>query len=135
MKPTSAVLGVLMVLSGAAVAQDGLPPGNAEDGARVFKKCQACHQIGPDAKNSVGPVLNGVVGRTAGSVAGYAYSDANKASHIVWDEATLAKYLPDPRGFLPGTKMTFAGLKKPKEVADVILYLKQFNDAGEKAAP
>jgi cytochrome c len=125
----------LLALAGTALAQETLPAGNPEAGAKVFKKCLACHRIGEGAKNAVGPVLNGVVGRAAGTYPGYNYSQANLASHIVWDEATLTKYLPDPRGFLPGTKMTFAGLKEPQDVADVIAFLKQFNADGVKTPP
>ena len=75
----------------------------------------------------VGPTLKGVVGRKVASVEGYKYSDAMKAfgaTGAVWDEATLAAYLPDPRAYVPGTKMAFAGLKNPQEVADIIAYLK-----------
>ena len=115
-----------------AQAQEALPEGHADAGAVVFKKCMACHRIGPDAKNSVGPVLNGVVGRPAGTYPDYSYSTANKTSGITWDEATLAKYLPNPQAFVPGTKMTFAGLPKPQDVADVIAYLRQFDASGNK---
>jgi cytochrome c len=113
-------------------AQTSVATGDPEAGATVFKKCLACHKVGPAAKNGVGPILNGVVGRRAGTYPGYAYSDANKASGAVWNEATLAAYLPAPREFMPGTKMSFAGLEKPKDVADVIAYLKQFDDRGLK---
>jgi len=111
-----------------------LPVGNAADGQTVFRKCLACHQIGPGAKNSIGPSLNGVVGRTAGTYPGYAYSDANRNSGVVWTEAALAQYLPSPKDFIPGTKMTFAGLPMPQEVANVIAYLRQFDADGNKAA-
>jgi cytochrome c len=122
-----------LIAAGAAAAQDApLPAGNPEAGANVFKKCMVCHQVGPTAKDAVGPVLNGVVGRKAGTYPNYAYSAANKNSGITWDEATLAKYLPNPQKFLPGTKMTFAGLPKPQEVADVIAFLKQYDAAGNK---
>ena len=104
--------------------------GDAAAGAIVFKKCAICHTIGPDAVNKVGPELNGVVGRPAGSVPGYNYSQANKGSGIVWDEATLTKYLADPRGVVPGTKMTFAGLKDETDIANVIAYLAQFGPDG-----
>jgi cytochrome c len=134
-KSTVVMLAAVLAFGGTALAQPALPPGNAEDGAKVFKKCHVCHQIGPDAHNSVGPVLNGVVGRPAGAYPGYNYSSANKNSHLVWDEATLAKYLPNPRGFVPGTKMTFVGLKRPQDVADVIAYLKQFDAEGQPATP
>ncbi|MBZ9708555.1 cytochrome c family protein [Mesorhizobium sp. ESP7-2] len=119
---------------GSAHAQD-TSPGNAEAGAVVFKRCMACHQVGPDAKNGVGPVLNGVVGRTAGVYPGYSYSAANKNSGLTWDEPTLTTYLRAPRKLVPGTKMTFAGLSKDQEIADVIAYLKQFNTQGQKVAP
>ena len=91
---------------GAANAQD------AALGEKVFLKCKACHQIGEGAKNAVGPVLNGVVGRKAGTYPDYSYSDANKNSGITWDEATLKEYLKNPRAKVPGTKMIFPGLTK-----------------------
>jgi cytochrome c len=106
--------------------------GDPVAGEAVFKKCKACHQIGETARNAVGPVLNGVVGRPAGSIADYAYSDANKNSGLTWDEATLTKYLKDPRGVVPGTKMTFPGLPNETDVANVIAYLKQFGADGKK---
>ncbi|HYA74947.1 MAG TPA: cytochrome c family protein [Roseiarcus sp.] len=112
--------------AGAAAAQD------AAAGEQVFKKCKACHQIGENAKNMVGPVLNGVVGRPAGSYPDYRYSDANKNSGITWDEATLAAYLKNPQAKVPGTKMTFAGLASDGEIANVIAYLKQFGPDGKK---
>ena len=70
----------------------------------MFKKCKVCHQIGESAKNMVGPVLNGVVGRKAGTIEGYSYSDANKNSGITWDEATLKVYLKNPRKRFPGPR-------------------------------
>jgi len=127
-------------LTGIACAQAPTPPptalpvGKADDGQTVFKRCLACHQIGPGAKNSIGPSLNGVVGRKAGTYPGYAYSDANKNSGVVWTEAALAQYLPSPKDFIPGTKMTFAGLPMPQDVANVIAYLRQFDDDGNKIA-
>jgi len=113
-------------------ASAALPPGHPDDGQTVFKKCMACHQIGPTAKNSVGPVLNGVVGRKAGTYPGYAYSDANKSSGVVWNEDALAPYLAAPKEFMPGTKMSFPGLMMPQDVADVIAYLKLFDAEGNK---
>ena len=127
-------------LTGIACAQAPAPPptalpvGKADDGQTVFKRCLPCHQIGPGAKNSIGPSLNGVVGRKAGTYPGYAYSDANKNSGVVWTEAALAQYLPSPKDFIPGTKMTFAGLPMPQDVANVIAYLRQFDDDGNKIA-
>jgi cytochrome c len=100
--------------------------GDAAKGEKVFLKCKACHDV-DQGVNKIGPTLKGIVGRPAASVADYKYSDAMKAKGaegIVWDEATLTTYLPDPKAFVPKTKMAFAGLKKPEEVADVIAYLK-----------
>ena len=101
-------------------------------GEKVFLKCKACHQIGDGAKNAVGPVLSGVVGRKAGTYPDYAYSDANKNSGITWDEATLKEYLRDPKAKVPGTKMVFPGLKSDDDIANVIAYLKQFGPDGKK---
>jgi cytochrome c len=102
-------------------------------GEKVFLKCRACHQIGEGAKNAVGPVLNGVVGRKAGSYEGYSYSDANKNSGLTWDEATLKEYLKNPRAKVPGTKMIFPGLPKDEDIDNVIAYLKQFGPDGKKS--
>jgi len=110
--------------TGAALAQD------VEHGATVFKKCMACHSIGPGAANKVGPLLNGLDGRHSGSVADYNYSDANKNSGIVWGEATFKEYIKDPRAKIPGTKMVFAGIKEEKDINDLWAYLKQFDAEG-----
>lgn len=118
---------VLVSLVNAASAQD------PAEGEKVFATCKTCHQIGEGAKNAIGPELNGVVGRKAGSVAGYSYSDANKNSGITWDEANLAEYLKDPKAKVPSTKMIFAGIKDEKKVQDLIAFLKQFDAAGKKA--
>ena len=117
----------VLCLANSASAQD------AGEGEKVFATCKACHQIGEGAKNAIGPELNGVVGRKAGSVAGYNYSDANKNSGITWDESNLAEYLKDPKVKVPGTKMIFAGIKDEKKVQDLIAFLKQFDAAGKKA--
>ena len=116
----------LLTSMGAATAQD------AAAGEKVFMKCKICHQIGEGAKNMVGPVLNGVVGRKAGTYPGYHYSDANKNSGITWDEAELKKYLKDPKGLVPGTKMVFPGLQSEQDIDNVIAYLKQFGPDGKK---
>ena len=105
--------------------------GDPVAGEKIFAKCKICHAIGPGATNKVGPELNGVVGRPAGSVPDYNYSQANKGSGIVWSEDELTRYLHDPRGVVPGTKMTFVGLKKDEDVANVIAYLKQFGPDGQ----
>ncbi|WP_181707848.1 c-type cytochrome [Chthonobacter rhizosphaerae] len=104
--------------------------GDAAKGEKVFKKCQACHAVGPDAKNKVGPHLNNVVGAPIGKHAeGFKYSEALSSlgdSGKVWDEASLSEWLKNPKAFAPGNKMAFAGLKKEDEVADVIAYLATF---------
>ena len=110
---------------GSAAAQEG----NAEEGAEVFKKCRACHDVGPDAKNKVGPLLNGILGRKAGTIDGFAYSDANKAAGakgLVWTDDVMLKYLENPLSYMPGTKMAFAGLKDAQDRKDLIAYLKKF---------
>jgi cytochrome c len=114
------------VSAGPAAAQD------AAAGEKVFAKCKICHQIGENAKNLVGPALNGVVGRPAGTYPGYNYSDANKNSGLTWDEATLKIYLKNPREKVPGTKMVFPGLSSDEDIANVIAYLKQFGPDGKK---
>jgi cytochrome c len=118
----------VLIGSGSAMAQD------AASGERVFTQCRACHQIGENAKNAVGPVLNGLFGRHSGSIEGYTYSPANKNSGITWDEATFRDYIKDPRAKIPGTKMVFAGIKDEKRVDDLVAYLKQFDASGKKTA-
>jgi cytochrome c len=101
------------------------------DGERIFKRCLACHMVGEDAKPRVGPVLNGLIGRKAGTYEGFKYTEANRNSGIVWDEATLTEYLRNPRVKIPGTSMAFPGIKKDEEIADLIAYLKQFGPDGK----
>ncbi len=101
--------------------------GDAAHGEQVFKQCKVCHAVGPGAKAGVGPAQNNVVGSKAGTRAGYNYSPAMKEAGekgIVWDEATLDKYLENPKALIPGTKMVFPGLKNEKDRQDVIAYLK-----------
>lgn len=97
--------------------------GDAAAGEKTFAQCKACHQA-VEGKNGVGPSLAGIVGRIAGQVAGFSYSAANKDSGVVWKEETMFEYLEAPQKFMPGTKMAFAGLKKPQDRANVIAYLK-----------
>jgi cytochrome c len=94
-------------------------------GEKVFARCKICHSVQAGAPNPVGPNLHGVFGRKAGSVEGYNYSEAMKNSGIVWDDESLAKYLRDPRGSLPGNKMAFPGLKNDDEMANLLAYLHQ----------
>jgi cytochrome c len=126
---TVLIIPLLLVQSPSlAQAQD------AAAGEKTFAQCRACHQIGPTAKNAVGPVLNGIIGRKAGTVEGYNYSPANKNSGITWDEATFAEYIKDPKAKVPGTKMVYAGLKDEQRIKDLLAYLKQFDAAGQKTS-
>ncbi|MEC8538658.1 MAG: cytochrome c family protein [Pseudomonadota bacterium] len=100
--------------------------GDIEAGAKVFKKCKACHVVDKE-KNRTGPHLVNLFGRTAGSLEGYKYSKAMKASGIVWDEETLAGYLRAPKKYVKGTKMAFVGLKKDADIENIIAYLKSPN--------
>jgi cytochrome c len=126
MKVLIAVAVVGIAAAGSASAQD------VEKGQNSFKKCMPCHRIGPGAKNLVGPELNGLDGRKSGTVEGFNYSDANKNSGITWNEAQFKEYIKDPRAKIPGTKMTFAGIKNEDEITDLWAYLKQFDAQGNK---
>jgi cytochrome c len=122
----SAVFLAAIVQVNAVSAQD------AAAGEQTFAKCRICHQIGPDAQNSIGPDLNGVVGRKAATEPDFDYSDALKASGLTWDQPTLEKWLKAPAALVPGTKMTFAGLTSDRQIANVIAYLSQFKADGSK---
>ena len=103
--------------------------GNAENGEQIFRKCRACHDIGPSAKNRVGPHLNGIIGRKAATVDGYAYSPVFKTlgeKGTVWDEPTLLQYITKPNDMAPRSKMVFPGLADESERKDLLEYLKKF---------
>ena len=117
---------LLLLSAGGAAAQD------AAAGEKAFNKCRACHQVGETAKNMVGPRLNGLFGRKAGSIEGFKYSEANAKSGVSWDEATFAKYIADPKAAMPGNRMVFPGIKNDKEIADLIAFLRQFAADGKK---
>ena len=124
-----AALIAFAVAFGLSIEMVGAQEGNVQEGAEVFKKCRACHDVGPGAKNKVGPLLNGILGRAAGTIDGYNYSPANKeagAKGLAWTEDVLFKYLEAPLAFMPGTKMAFAGLKDAQDRKDIIAYLKSF---------
>ena len=108
---------------------------NAQDlaaGEQSFRKCSPCHSVGGDARNKIGPVLNGLDGRKSGTVADYSYSEANKKVDITWSDAAFKEYIQNPMAKVPGTKMAFAGIKNEKEIADLWAYLKQFKADGSK---
>lgn len=130
MKRIQMILGSALAL--AALRNIATAAGDAAAGETAFRVCRTCHQIGEGARNFVGPELNGVVGRKAGTVPGYNYSDANKNSGVTWDEATLAKYLKRPREVVPGTKMAYPGMARDEDIANVIAYMKQFGPDGKK---
>jgi cytochrome c len=113
-------LGLAVLFAGAPAQSAGDPAA----GQKVFNKCKTCHEV-DQPKNKVGPQLIGIFGRKAGSLPDFKYSDAMKNSGITWDDKTIAQYVKDPKGFIPGNKMTFAGLKSDQEVEDLIAYLKQ----------
>lgn len=113
-----AIAAASALMSGAALAD-----GDAEKGKKVFNKCKACHSL-EAGQNKIGPSLAGVLGRAAGSVEGFKYSDAMKNSGVTWNEDSISAYLADPKGNIPGNKMAFAGLKKEDDREDLIAYLK-----------
>jgi cytochrome c len=133
MKSTHAAAALFASLTFAALLSPALADGDVAAGKNLFNQCRACHQIGPDAQNSVGPVLNGVVGRKAGVYPGYNYSDANKGSGLTWDEATLTEYITNPKAKVPGTKMVFPGIKQPERVANLIAFLATIKADGSGA--
>ena len=122
----AAAIAALTLSTAQASAQD------VAAGEKSFAKCRVCHQVGETAKNAVGPVLNGLIGRHSGSVEGYSYSDANKNSGITWDEATFKEYIKNPKAKIPGTKMIFAGIQSEQEIDNLLAYLKQFGPDGKK---
>ncbi|HEY8579900.1 MAG TPA: cytochrome c family protein [Beijerinckiaceae bacterium] len=115
-----------LFIAGSAQAQD------VAAGEKSFAKCRACHQVGENARNVVGPKLNGLFGRTAGTIEGYNYSEANKKSGIVWDEATFKEYIRKPAAKIPGTKMAFAGISNDAEIDNLTAFLKQYDNDGKK---
>ena len=112
---------LIAVSSVSGMAQD------AQKGKTVFNVCLVCHAIGPGAQNKIGPELNGLDGRNAGTVPNFDYSDANKNSGIVWNEETFEDYIKNPAAKIPDTKMTFAGVKNEHQVKDLWAYINQFD--------
>jgi cytochrome c len=118
-----------VIVSSAAISTASAQ--DAAAGKTSFNKCIACHAIGESAKNKVGPELNGLDGRKSGSAPDYSYSEANKNSGITWSEAEFKDYIKDPKAKIPGTKMTFAGIKNEKEAADLWAFLAQYDKDGK----
>ena len=117
---------LVILASGAGRAAD------VAAGEKVFQKCMQCHHIGLGATNFYGPVLNGLIGRKAGTVPNYKYSEATENSGIVWTQETLSSYLKQPKHDVPGTKMTFPGLQSQTDIDNVIAYISQFSRDGGK---
>ncbi|MEM1004756.1 MAG: cytochrome c family protein [Pseudomonadota bacterium] len=111
------------VAPAAPVAQETAAlDGDISAGKKVFRKCQACHQLKP-GRHGVGPSLHGIMGATAGAAEDYRYSGPMQQSGIVWTAATLTDFLSDPRGTIPGNRMQFKGLKKNKDIVNLIAFL------------
>ena len=123
--PSALAVIASLATASAALAQD------VAVGKTSFNKCLPCHAIGDGAKNKVGPELNGLDGRKSGTAEGYSYSDANKNSGITWSEAEFKDYIRDPKAKIPGTKMTFAGIKNDKEVNDLWAFIAQYDKDGK----
>ncbi len=117
---------VLTLVAGTAAAKDGALPGNPSAGEAIYARCLACHAL---AYDRTGPRHCGLLGRRAGSVKGFAYSEAMQRSGIVWNRKTLDRFLTNPMKAVPGTAMGYAGVTDRKERADLIAYLEQANES------
>lgn len=120
----------LIATTGLAVAQDAL----VTEGENVFRRCEACHAIGEAASHRVGPQLNDVIGRQAGSLEDYSYSQAMQTAGkegLVWNDETLSEFLAGPRAMIPGTKMVFPGLRNEEQIEAVIAFLASHSDEEE----
>ena len=118
---------LVIASTGAGLAQE------AAAGEGVFKRmCFPCHDAGPGAKVKLGPPLNGLEGRQAGTIPGFNYSEANKNSGITWSDATFPEYIKNPMQRMPGTRMAFAGVRDDKDIANLWAFLKQFGENGDK---
>ncbi|MDJ0614561.1 MAG: cytochrome c family protein [Rhizobiaceae bacterium] len=118
LKHLTTLASLLFALAATPVAAEDIKAGK-----KVFKKCKACHTVKPE-KHKVGPSLHGILGKAAGSAEGYKSSPALSASGIVWDTESMTAFLKDPKGTIPGNKMSFGGLKKDDEIVNLIAYIK-----------
>ena len=114
----------ILAWAASAAAQDSVA------GKASFAKCQACHAVGQGAKNKLGPELNGLAGRQAGAAPGYQYSPAFKSARFTWNQSNFADFMQNPRTKVPGNKMAFLGMKDQEEIANLWVYLQQFNVDG-----
>lgn len=121
------ILSIALALASPVAAENHtLDPELVTAGEKIFRKCKACHQIGPNAGNRTGPALNEIVGAPAGQVEGYRYSKVLRAAAedgLVWTPAELTEFLASPKGYLKGNKMKFPGLRRPADIKAVIAYL------------
>jgi len=127
LKHTALTIAAFLV-AGVAFADD---LGDTENGAKVFKKCKACHQIGEGAKNRVGPQLNGIFGKTAGATDGVKYSKSMVRAGVdglIWTGETLNAFIENPKALVSKTRMSFRGIDNPNDRADLIAYLRVFSD-------
>jgi len=115
---------MMVAVPAVASAQD------ADAGKKIFRKCATCHGVGPGAKNKVGPHLNGVVGRAAGSAESFKYSKAMKNSGITWDQEAFLEFIASPKKKIPGTKMVFPGIKDEIDRENLFAYVEQFDAEG-----
>jgi len=124
----NAALTFALILNAGLFCTPTLAAGDAEAGAKIFPRlCGGCHQVGESARPGFGPELNGIIGRPAGTSANYVYSDAMKNSGLTWDRETLTKYLKDPKGVVPGTRMIFWGLSDEEKIDNLLAYLQTFS--------
>jgi cytochrome c len=126
----TSTLSALVVVTSLATATGALAQ-DAAAGKTSFNKCLACHAVGENAKNKVGPALNGLEGRKSGTVEGYSYSEANKNSGITWNKEVFLEYIRDPKAKIPGTKMIFAGIKNETEAGNLWAFLAQYDKDGK----